>query len=1320
MKPHLAGSNRPGMLRAAMMIAAVSVMLGFTHKANADTINGTGWKGTAGNNNWSSTGNWDSAAPNTSGTGDRNLFFGQGYVNAGGTGSTTANNDLSGWHGYRITFQDIGSDSSGANDKNFTITGNSFTIYDFGGNFPRIENDSFVTQTFNLTSGQTLGLDGYNAGQKGEIDPVNGNIVFSAGTKIDLPTTNQLQIYGNNGNSVTFNGPISSSGNNNGNSVAINQNSTVIFAATNTYGGDTYVNAGTLRCATNNAVTNTTFIRLGDTSGTVGANLNLDGGLVMGAKINVRAGSSGAKVVANTTSTTGTATYSGNLFLDTNVTLFANSGGSVTLSGATLDLKNQTLTVDGTGSSTISGAMTNSTGSGKVIKNGTGSLTISGANTNSGGVTLNAGTLNINNAAALGSTAGTFTIAGGTIDNTTGSAITVNYPVAWNGDFSFTGTKDLTFATGAVTPSANRKITVNGGNLTVNSIIGGGAISLTKAGVGTLVLGTANTFSSGATISQGRITWNANAALGGTSGSPGTGGAVTLNDANTTASDTPSLLSSQAGTLPNNVTVANAGSGNPATIGNDAGNVSVSYSGTLTLNKAANLKCTNGPSSLATFSGKITGAGAPTITGGGVVRFGSTANDYSSDVTISFGTLRLNASGVIPDGSGKGTVILSPTSPNSATFDLNGFDETINGLTSSGTGSSIVDNSSSTAKTLTVGTVGSNPDGTFAGVIQNSGAATSLALSKAGSGKLTLTGKSTYGGGTTVTGGTLLVNGGSTGDSSSGTGSGTVSVSSGATLGGTGRIAGNVTFVSGALAVFTQGSPLAIGGTLTVNANVVHVNLPSNLGAGTYTLATYTSSGSSGAFNVNPVVDSGSFASGTTTSITTSGGNVNLVVQNITTTALTRTTGASPSTYGDTLTFHAVVSPDPGDGSTVTFRTNGVAFGTATTTAGAADLTTSALPYSGGSAYVVTAVFAGNVNNAASTGTLSGGQQVNQRAVSLSGTRAYDGTTNAAAAILSVANKVGSDDVSVASGTGGLAAATVGTQSVTSFGSLTLGGTTAGNYTFAGASGSVIVTQASSGVSLSSSANPVGYLSAVTFTASVASDASGSVTFYNGATPFSTNALAAGMAVSDSISTLPRGTNTITAIYGGDANYIASTNTLAQIVTNHPPVAADATYCRNTGVYAWHIAISDLLTNVTDVDGDTFTLVAVGASTNGIILTTNATSIGYYNTNSVADQFSYTVSDGHGGTATGTISLTVNPLVTGQDATVSTSGNAVQLVFHGIPGYSYVVQRSTNLISSWVDISTNAAAGNGVISLTDTFDDLGSNAPASAYYRLRQ
>jgi hypothetical protein len=82
---------------------------------------------------------------------------------------------------------------------------------------------------------------------------------------------------------------------------------------------------------------------------------------------------------------------------------------------------------------------------------------------------------------------------------------------------------------------------------------------------------------------------------------------------------------------------------------------------------------------------------------------------------------------------------------------------------------------------------------------------------------------------------------------------------------------------------------------------------------------------------------------------------------------------------------------------------------------------------------------------------------LNKLAVTLSGSRTYNGTTTAAAAILTITNKIDADDVRIASGSATLASANAGVQSITSMGSLALGGSKAGNYTLTGATGSVTI-----------------------------------------------------------------------------------------------------------------------------------------------------------------------------------------------------------------------------------------------------------------------
>jgi hypothetical protein len=272
------------------------------------------------------------------------------------------------------------------------------------------------------------------------------------------------------------------------------------------------------------------------------------------------------------------------------------------------------------------------------------------------------------------------------------------------------------------------------------------------------------------------------------------------------------------------------------------------------------------------------------------------------------------------------------------------------------------------------------------------------------------------------------------------------------------------------------------------------------------------------------------------------------------------------------------------------------------------------------------------------------------------------------------------------------------------------------NYNSASTTVAVTVNGVASTLVVASSSNPSGYKDSVSFTASLPTDATGSVIFLAGSVPFSTNEIVSGSAVSGAAPWLLRGTNVITAQYAGDGNYLGSTNSLAggQIVTNHPPVAGNLTYTRS--VTTFKMAISALLTNVTDIDGDTITLTGFSTSTNGVAIVTNATLFQYSNTNYVNDQFTYTVTDGYGGSSTGTVSVVSNPFVSGQGGTVTPVNGAAQLKFYGIPDYRYGIQRTTNMVD-WTLIWTTNAPASGVIQYTDTFSDLGA-PPASAFYRL--
>jgi len=111
----------------------------------------------------------------------------------------------------------------------------------------------------------------------------------------------------------------------------------------------------------------------------------------------------------------------------------------------------------------------------------------------------------------------------------------------------------------------------------------------------------------------------------------------------------------------------------------------------------------------------------------------------------------------------------------------------------------------------------------------------------------------------------------------------------------------------------------------------------------------------------------------------------------------------------------------------------------------------------------------------------------------------------------------------------------------------------------------------------------------------------------------------------------------------------------------------------------------------------------------------------YSGGSSGADQISYS---SQGGTNLGYINIVLDTNIvvgTNSIANITVGGTSNSITAYGIPGYTYILERSTNLSPSvWVDVATNVAATNGVINAVDTFWDLGGVAPSpSAFYQLK-
>jgi autotransporter-associated beta strand protein len=383
---------------------------------------------------------------------------------------------------------------------------------------------------------------------------------------------------------------------------------------------------------------------------------------------------------------------------------------------------------------------------------------------------------------------------------------------------------EITFVDSNLTSTAN--------NLTINVSIadnGGPSAPVRVNVLGYVVFANvANTFSGGTFINQGRVQASNNAAFG--------SGLVTVYPG-------AEAFLNAGGAWNNSFTIsgvgpteANSGITGPGAIRmNNTANVT----GTVTLQGSTRISTSSG-GNIPQFSGQITGTGPLEIitfaTASSNLMLANanaaTPNNWTGDLAIrSLAAtrqvfVRLGADEQIPD-----TASLTMSGVDVANLNLNGFDETIGGLSSTATANVQITNTGLEASLLTLGSGGAS--GNFGGVILDGGALTPLSIVKIGSGTQVLAGANTYNGTTTINGGTLavtgsLVTGAIVNVNSSASGAGTLS---GAGDGITTGLAGNVTLgantgtnvphiapgvssASGAIGTLTLGALTINGGDL--------------------------------------------------------------------------------------------------------------------------------------------------------------------------------------------------------------------------------------------------------------------------------------------------------------------------------------------------------------------------------------------------------------------------------------------------------------------------------------------------------------------------
>ncbi len=361
-------------------------------------------------------------------------------------------------------------------------------------------------------------------------------------------------------------------------------------------------------------------------------------------------------------------TYSGG----TNV-----SGSTVTLNAANalgsggLVQSGGTLTANTTGA--INGAVSLSSGS----------LTLNAANAIGGAIVISGGTLRANGTAAIQTnpvslnggtldlrtnvvatfTTGTFTLGGDATMNFANNGSGTNFTPTFGSALNIAGNRTLT-VTNANGHTPNFANIALAGDLTLSSGIAVSVQAISqdatprrfiKAGAGTTTLTGAGTFTGGAEVLAGILSINDTTALG-TS-------VLTVGDTSGVA--TAQVLLGVGPSLPNDI-VVRAGSSGAATLRTTVSGLT--WAGNIALQRTGTLETT----SLATFSGILSGVGNVNKTGSGEIIFANAANSFGSgtaaSVNITAGTLTVDNDGALGNAANGVTIAASTTFRANGTF----------------------------------------------------------------------------------------------------------------------------------------------------------------------------------------------------------------------------------------------------------------------------------------------------------------------------------------------------------------------------------------------------------------------------------------------------------------------------------------------------------------------------------------------------------------------------------------------------------------------------------------------------------------------------
>ena len=391
----------------------------------------------------------------------------------------------------------------------------------------------------------------------------------------------------------------------------------------------------------------------------------------------------------------------------------------------------------------------------------------------------------------------------------------------------------------------------------------------------------------------------------------------------------------------------------------------------------------------------------------------------------------------------------------------------------------------------------------------------------------------------------------------------------------------------------------------------------------------------------------------------------------------TVTSSANPGVFGQNLTFTAQVSAvSPGGGTptgSIIFKDGTTTLGSATLTAGVATLSVSSLVPGDHS---ITVVYGGDANyfasnsatviqvvdQASTTTVLTSSPESSYLGESVTFTADVAavgpgaGTPTGSVSFMDGTTRLGIGDVSAGVANFTTAALTLGTYSITAV--------YTGDADFTGSTSSPsqqIV--GATNTALASSPNPSNFGQSVTFTATVTADAGGSVptgtvVFMDFGTDLGHSTLNSSGVATFSTTGLQGGFNSITAVYGGDADSVGSSSIGLNQVVNPASTSTSLTSTANPSVFGQSVNLTATVSSgagtptgtVTFEDGSTVLGTAPVGTSGVATFSTNALAVGSHSLDAV-----YSGSDAYGSSQSSKLAFSVNQAATTTSLTSSNS-----------------------------------------------------------------